>query len=266
MSKRRVVSVAVAVAIVSAGMFFARTTLAGQQTAKPQPQPAWLFMNVVKVLPGATEAYIELQTKEVMPAQRKGGSLGRQAWSSGVTGAVREIVYFSPIESFAQFDKPNPMNAALGEAGAAALNAKTSKLAEQMRTMIVRTRPDLSYVPNPEITAPLALVTFVDVTPGRRADFEAFISKDVLPAIKKANAKSYRVLEVVYGDSTNSYFTAIGYDTYEAIGKGHPFQLALGDDGAQKLDAKVTGMVSRVERFISRQRPELSWSPQADSK
>lgn len=238
----------------------------GQQTAKPSAQPQLLFVSILKVNPGAAAQYAELQTKEVMPAQRKGGGLGRQAWSSGITGPVREIVYLSPISSFAQFDKPNPLTTALGQEGAAALNAKVAAVSEQMKTMIVRTRPDLSYVPNPTATSPLAIITLVDVVPGRRADFEAFLKKDVLPTMQQAKAKSYSVMEVVYGDSTNAYVTAVGYDTYEAIGKGHPFQVALGEDGARKLDAKVAGILARVERFISRHRPELSWSPQSGTQ
>jgi hypothetical protein len=71
---------------------------------------------------------------------------------------------------------------------------------------------------------------------------------------------------VVYGDPAGAYVTAVGYDTHEAIGKGHPFQLALGEDGARKLEAKATGIVSRLERFVSRHRPELSWSEQPGTK
>jgi hypothetical protein len=235
------------------------TTPAQQKTATREPQ--WLLVTVTKLNPGVTTEYIDLQTKEVMPAQRKGGSPGRQAWSSGVTGAPREFVYISPITSFAQFDKPAPMVAALGQDGANALNAKLAKLADPQKTMIVRTRPDLSYEPNPSATpSPLALVSLVDVVPGRRMDFEAFVKKDVLPAMQQAKVKGYSVMEIVYGDSTGGYVTAVGYDTYEAIGKGHPFQTALGEDGARKLEAKVTGIVSHLERFISRYRAELSWS------
>lgn len=253
---RRLVVVAVSSGILAGGAL-----LSGQQPAKTSPQPQWLIVTIVKLHQGAAAKYTELQTKEVMPAQRKGGSLGRQAWSSGVSGPPREIVYLSPVESFAQFDKPNPLVTALGQEGAAALNARTAELAEPVQTMLVRTRPDLSYVPNPGQTSPLAIVSIVEVVPGRRAEFEAFVKKDVLPAMQKAQAKAYTVLEVVYGDSTGAYVTAVGYDTYEAIGKGHPFQVALGEEGARKLESRVAGILSRVERFISRHRPDLSWSP-----
>jgi hypothetical protein len=261
MSLRRLVGVGT---LLFVGILFAATP-SGQQPTQSAAQPQWLFVSVVKVKPGAAAEYAAVQTKEVMPAQRKGGSLGRQAWSSGITGPVGEVVYLSPMSSFAQFDNPNPMTKALGAEGAAALNAKVNALAEQQQTMIVRTRPDLSYVPNPGATSPLAMISVVDVVPGRRGDFEAFLKKEVLPAMQQAKVKSYSVMEVVYGDSINAYVTAVGYDTYDAIGKGHPFQVALGEDGARKLDAKVAGILTRVERFMSRHRPELSWSPQSGS-
>lgn len=261
MFMRRFVVVAVSSWILVGGAM-----LAGEQAPATAPQPQWLHVSVVKIHPGATAEYVELQTKEVMPAQRKGGALGRQAWSSGVTGPVREFVYISPISSFAQFDKPAPLVAALGQEGAAALTAKNAKLSELQQTMIVRTRPDLSYMPNPTMTSPLALITIVEVVPGRRTEFEAFLKTDVVPAMQQAKAKSYSVMEVVYGDSVNAYVTAVGYDNYESIGKGHPFQIALGEDGARKLDTKVAGILTRVERFISRHRPELSWSAQGGSQ
>jgi hypothetical protein len=256
MFKRQLVASAIlSVVVVGASA----VALAQSKTASKEPQ--WLIVSITKLNPGATSEYIDIQTKEVMPAQKKGGGAGRQAWSSGISGPPREFVYIAPIVSFAQFDKPSPLVAALGQEGANALNAKIAKLADPQKTMIVRTRPDLSYQPNPSAApSALALVSIVDVVPGRRSDFEAFVKKDVLAAMQQAKVKSYSVLEIVYGDSINGFITAVGYDSYEAIGKGHPFQTALGEDGARKLDAKVAGIISRVERFISRYRPELSWS------
>ena len=256
MCKRVFLGLAI-VGVIAAG--FSAAAVAQTKTAPAAPQ--WLVVTVVKLNAGANAEYVEVQTKEVMPAQKKGGGTGRQAWSSGISGPPREIVYFSPIASFAQFDKPNPMVTALGQEGANAVNAKLTKLADTQKTMIVRTRPDLSYTPNPGAPpSALALVSVVDVVPGRRSDFEAIVKKDVLAAMQQAKVKGYSVFEIVYGDSAGGYITGIGYDSYEAIGKGHPFQTALGEEGARKLETKVTGIVSRIERFISRHRPELTWT------
>jgi hypothetical protein len=241
-------------------------TLAQAPNSAPKASE-WLVVTIVSVNPGANADYLALQTAEVIPAQKKGGVVARQAWSSGVAGTPGEFVFITPVTSFARFDEPNPVLKALGEEGAAALAARQAKLAQATKRLIVRTRPDLSYRPDPAAAPPpLAIISVVDVAPGRRAEFEAFVKKDVLPAMQQAKVKSYGVLEVVYGDSIGTYVTAVGYDNYEAIGKGHPFQIALGDDGSRKLEAKVAGILTRVERFISRYRPELSWMPPAGSQ
>jgi len=253
--------------VLALGILVSTAPTVAQVNKAPSPQPEWLLVTIVSVNPGAGPEYVALQTNEVMPALKKGTTGGRQAWSSGIAGTVGEFVFISPIKSFAQFDEPNPMVKALGEEGAAALGAKSSKLTQATKRMIVRTRPDLSYRPNPGAApAALGLITVVDVMPGRRAEFEAFMKKDVLAAMQQAKVKGYSVLEVVYGDSIGTYITALGYDNYDGIGKGHPFQIALGDDGARKLEAKVAGIITHVERFISRYRPELSWAPDSGTR
>lgn len=237
------------------------------QAPKPSAEaPQLLLVSFTKVRPGMGPKYVDLQTKEVMPAQKKGGALGRQVWSSGIGAPAREFVFISPIRNMAQFDDESPMMKALGQEGAAALNARLAELAEPLGSSIVRTRPDLHYElapggPNP----PLAVVTIVEVVPGKRMEFEAFLKKDVIPAMQKAKAHSYAVLEVMYGENTGGYITAIGMDSYATIGKGHPFQIALGEDGARKLEGRAAGIVSKITRFITRYRPELSWSAQSTS-
>ena len=253
--------------VVPLGVLLLTVPTLAQAPQAASEQQELMLVTVTSVNPGAGPDFVALQTAEVMPAQKKAGVPARLVWSSGIAGATNEFVFITPIQSFASFDQPPPMVRALGEQGAAALNAKSSKLAQATRRMVVRSRPDLSYRPTPGAApAPLALVTIVDVIPGHRGEFEAFLKSDVLPAMQSAKVKGYNVLEVVYGDSINAYVTTVGYDNYEALGKGHPFQIALGDDGARKLETKVGGMLSRVERFISRYRPELSWMPQAGSK
>lgn len=235
----------------------------GGQTQKPAgEQPQLLLATVVTVKPGMSTEYVELQTKEVMPAQRKGGSTGREAWSSAVFGTAGTYAYFTPVSSVAQFDSPGPLVKTLGQEAAAALNARVGKLIDGSRTMLVRTRPDLSYAPDPTAApAALALVSEVEVAPGRRADFEAVLKREVIPAMQQAKVRRYTVLEVLYGGSASRYFSAIGYDTFDAMAKGHPFTVVLGEEGARKLEAKFTGVVTRLDRFMMRQRPELSWKP-----
>jgi hypothetical protein len=263
MSVRRLVQILSVFAVILAASLL---TLA--QAPKPAAeQPQLMLLIMVKVYPGtASREYINIQTKEVIPAQKKGGSLGRQAFSSGIGGEAGEYAYLSPISSMAQFDSPQPMVQALGEQGAADLSAKLAKVSHQLRTSIIRTRPDLSYIPDPKaLPAPIALITEVEMVPGKRAEFEAFIKKDVVAAMQQAKVRGYRVFEVLYGENTGGYISAVGYDSYAAAGKGHPFQIALGEEGARKLEAKAGALVTKIHRFFTRHRPELSWSPTATS-
>ena len=104
------------------------------------------------------------------------------------------------------------------------------------------------------------LVSHVDTAVGRRDEFENLVRKEVLPLMQKAKVRSYWVGQVLYGDSVGMYVTAIGYDNYAALDKGHPFIQVLGDDGARRLEAKFAGIVTRTERFIARHCPNLSFT------
>jgi hypothetical protein len=262
MSARRLVALA---SLLAAVLIIAVQSVAQAPTPAAQ-EPELLLVTFTKVRPGMGPKYVDLQVKEVMPAQMKGGSPGRQVFSSGVAGPPGEYVFVTPISSMARFDEPPPMTKALGEEGAAALNAKLAELAEPMGSAVVRVRADMSYIPDPKAPpAPLSMITVVDVVPGKRTAFEAFIKKDVVPVMERAKVHSYRVMEVVYGEHTGGYVTAIGFDSYASIGKGHPFQVILGEEGARKLEANAGGLVTKIHRFISRHRPELSWSPKAGS-
>lgn len=233
------------------------------QAPKPAAeQPQLVLISFTKVRPAMGPKFVDLQTKEVMPAQKKGGSPGRQAFSSGLAGAPGEFVFVSPIVSMAQFDEPTPMRKALGEEGAAALTQKLAEVSEPMGSLVARMRPDLSYVPDPKAPpSPLGIITIVELATGKRAGFEAFLKTDVLPAMQKAKVRGYHVMEIVFGENTGGYITVVGMESYAQIGKGHPFEIALGEGGSQKMEVKAAGLITKIHRFISRHRPELSWSP-----
>jgi hypothetical protein len=220
-------------------------------------------LQLVRLRPGNNPAYVAAM-KDVTTQMQKGGVTIRQAYSSGAFGETGSYAYFVPVTSFAEFDGQPPLVKAMGEEPASALMQKVNALVQEQRYLLVRTRPDLSYVPDPRLpAAPLAVVSEVDVASGRRGDFEMLLKKDVLPVMQQAKVRSYSVLEVVLGGNVATYFTSIGYETYEGIGKGHPFEAVLGQDGARKLEGKFGGVVTRLERTVVRYRPDLSFAPPA---
>jgi hypothetical protein len=235
--------------------------LTSAQTPKSAAEQSQLLQaTIVSVQPGMIAEYEDYQKNEVMPALKKGGSPGRGAWSTGAFGETGTFAFFTAVPSLAQYDGQSPPQKALGEQGAAQLLAKGGKLLTSRRVLLVRTRPDLGIAGDSKgPRAPLALVSEVHVAAGRRTEFETLLKREVLPVMQQAKVKAYEVLEVLYGEESGTFYTTIPYDTYEAIGKGHPFQVVLGEDGSKKLEAKFTGITTRIERFIARYREDLSF-------
>lgn len=230
----------------------------GQAPAKPV-ESQWLQLTIVNVQSGMAADWRKIEQEEVIPALKKAGAPGREVWTTGVFGIGGEYVIVTPIQSLAQFDGQSPVARTLGPEATAALMGRRARLETGRRNYALRTRPDLSHSPDPHRAQKLALVSIVEVAAGRNADLEALIKSDVLPAMKKAQAKGYYVSQVVYGGNASEYISVVSYDTFEEIGKGHPFEIALGSAGAAKLMAKSTGILTRLERYISRYVPELSF-------
>jgi hypothetical protein len=218
------------------------------------------------VQPGMLQEYLEYQKNEVMPALKNGGARGRTAFQNGAFGEGGAFAFFAPVTSLADYDGQNPVQKALGEQAAAQLLAKGGKLLGSRRVLLLRTRPDLGVAGDPKASmAPLALVTELHVAAGRRLEFESLLKREIVPVMQQAKVKAYEVLEVMYGDETGIFFTSIPYDSYDAIGKGHPLQTVLGDEGMKRVEAKFTGVITHLERFVAKYREDLSLKPASPS-
>jgi hypothetical protein len=248
-----------ALSLVMLVAFAAPPPTSGQGSDKT-PASQWIHLNVIDLEPGAATEWRKIQHEEIVPALKKAETPGREVWTTGAFGIRGQYVMITQIPNFAQFDQEEgAIVRALGQEQRAALGARLAKFEKGRRTYALRTRPDLSYMPDPARTPKLALVSMVELANGRQAEFEALVKTDVLPAMKKAQVKGYSVAQVVYGGSTNQVITMVAYDTFEEIGKGHPFEIALGPAGAAKLLQKSAPIVTRLERYISRYVPELSF-------
>jgi hypothetical protein len=236
-------------------------SLSAQAPKSPAEASQTLLGTFVTLHQGAIADYENYLKNDYIPAQKQGGLQARMTYSNGVFGEGPMFATFTPVSSLAQFDQPSPVRKALGDAGMEQLAQKAAKMVASRRTVLVRTRPDLSVAGDPKGEhAPLVLVTDLQVAAGRRLDFEALIKKEVVPVMQQAKVKAYNVLEIVYGDEVGAYITVVPYDTYDAIGKGHPLQTVLGEEGMKRLEAKFAGIITRMQRHVARYRPELSFT------
>ncbi len=231
------------------------------QTSAPTaaPTPELVSITMVSVKPEMVAEFQNFMKNTTNPALKKAGLKWRAVWqSTPAAGDAFEYILVAPMEAFADFDGPSPIEKALGAQGFAGWQAKAGSLVTSVRRFVVRTRPDLSFEAKRTGPPKLAVVTSIHVAPNRNNDFESYVKNDFLPVMKQAQV-SYRVSQAVFGGNVNEYIALTLRESFADLDKGPVATQVLGAEGAQKLAQKLpAGVVAHVERSISRFVPELS--------
>lgn len=229
-----------------------KATPAADQSAAPRQR---YRVAETQVKPGLGPAYQEFIKKETLPALQKAGVKTVGYYTSAGLGGAGWFVSIRPVESLAEFDEPNPIVKALGEAGAKAWETKRTQMIAGGRAYIMEARPELSIEMKPNEVAKLVFVTRSSVAPGRATDFENWIKNDTLPIIKKTNPKGYFVSKVGLGGDNNEYHTVIFADTFADYEK---WGAELRKEGYNNVAPKLAGVVLHRESAAYRFLPELS--------
>lgn len=230
--------------------------------SRPTGERQFLRITEIRIKPESMRDWVELQKSEAIPMERKAGFAWREVWTSGNEYFDRIIV--EPIPDLAAVGGPNPAVKAIGVEQAAALHDRIWRMVTGVRSVIAMARADLG-IGAPPAAPRYALLTILDVKNGHNAEFEAFVTGDLLPALKKGGATSFSVAQVAFGDDANRYFTLLPVSGYAEIAKGSALERALGPEGVQTLAQKSSGFVSRVERRMIRYIADLSYGPASAS-
>ncbi len=241
------------------------------QTPSPSPAPPArqrLAVTVVQVKPEMVADFEGLIKNEYNPALAKAGAKWSDVWRTAQFGDVFEFTFVSPIDNFAQFDGPGPLEKALGKEGAGAWYAKASRMVNGVRGFVMAHDPELSHEGKMEGPPKMAVVNFVSVAPGRSSEYEGFIKNELLPVIKKSDVPGYWFQRVGLGGDANQYITLTLHNNFAELEKGPPARRVLGPDGALKLAQKLPpGVVTHTENRVMRLVPELTYRPaQTSSK
>jgi hypothetical protein len=199
---------------------------------------------------------------EVVPANVKGGRKHMEVWTS-VFGQAYESWFILPLENFAALDKPDEtLLKGMGsrEAVAAFWN-KARNYNTSVRQFVIRVRPEQSYIKPNAPTPRLANFGTVEVTYGRRLDYENWAKSDVLPAYKKAGQYGQLRASVLGADAAFSSLTITPQENFAALDQPDVFDQAFGKEGAAKVYAKMQGVITRIERRVLIFRPDLSILP-----
>ncbi len=219
-----------------------------------------LMVTVVNVKPDKVDDYEKFVKDETNPALQKAGIKWRDAWKTAMFGNSFEYVYVEPIESFAGFDGPSPIERALGKEGNAAWSARSRSMINSVRRMQINTRPDLSYDGEGPRTPGVAVVTHATVAQGRNADLEAWVKADLLPVMRQAKVPAYLVSQMALGGNANEYITLVMHANMAELEKGPPVYRVMSKEAGDKIYAKLpAGVIVNVERYVVRYSPELSF-------
>jgi hypothetical protein len=239
------------------------TVLAGPRSALAQQQPAerpeFVVMSVIDIKPDVTAEFGALQA-DAMAAQRAGGQAWRETWHTATFGHPYRVFVLSPVAGLDQFDGQTYTAKGAGVAAAATINERARRMIANQQIVLLQRRPDLGLGVRPEKST-LSVVSYLSVVPGREAELEQLLRTDVHAALRKVGVGYYGVSRVVYGGDTNQYVTWLTFENFGDLGRGHPLERALGADGLSKLQGKLTGLVTKLERHVLRLNEALSFWP-----
>ena len=234
-------------------------------SAEAQVQPAsagpLVVMSIIDVKPEAVSEFGALQA-EVMAAQRAGGQPWRETWHTATFGYPYRVAVLTPMNGLGMLDGQTYTAKGVGAAAATAINERARRLIANQQIYLVQVRPDLGIgVRGGKST--LGVVSYISVAPGREPEIEQVLKTEVNAALKKAGVSYYGVSRVVYGGDTSQYITLLMFENFADLASGHPLDRALGADGLARLQGKLTGIMTKLERHVIRFNEALSFRPPA---
>ncbi|MGI8885245.1 MAG: hypothetical protein ACR2IA_13500 [Pyrinomonadaceae bacterium] len=233
--------------------------IAAQKTEMPARE--FINITVVSVKPEMVPDFEQMIKTEYNPAFTKGGGTNSEVWQT-VFGDGFEYYFAQPISKFAQLDGPSPLEKGLGADGAKSFFAKASKMVTGVRSFVIQTRPDMSYMP--ELNAPpkVAVAVYLRVNPGKNAEFENYMMNDQLPVIKKSGIPGFWVSKVVFGGNGNEYIALVLQKDFADLDNGPPISRVLKPEEAMKLNQKMSaGVMENMELNVMRFNSDLSIMP-----
>ncbi len=266
-NKRRVLALSVATLTVLAMAWSAGgntqanpQTGAAAQPAAQQAPPERISVAVTQVKPDMLTTWQDLIRNEAVPALKKAGVPWRWVWTNTPAGGQGfTFVTVTPIANYAQFDQGSPLQKALGTEGLARYNAKVRPTIVSTHTTIqtlVRNASIQSFSSTPPN---LAIVTTIQLLPGKGQEFASITASEFVPAMKKSGVVDYWVFATNFGGPGGQRTIVTPIANFAALDAPNPLTRALGAEGAQKLNQKRGALVASTETIVVRYVPELSF-------
>ena len=243
-----------------------RRRLARARVRRRRLDRAALGRQIMQVKPDMVGTFEDLIKHELMPAQKKAGTAYRWTYINGPMGG-RGFTYLTvtPVTSYAQFDDGPGAQRVMGPGPYAAYQAKLRTTLVSQEFFIQTLQPQLSIISGSTTASPLAVVTVMQVAPGKNDEYTRVMTTDILPNYKKAGVKDFMVYTTNFGDAPQGRVVTVrGINKYADMdGVGLLQRAGLTPEAAAAINARRAAVASGVSNVISRFLPDLSFGAPA---
>ena len=102
------------------------------------------------------------------------------------------------------------------------------------------------------------VLNVANIFPGREQDYMNVMKNDFFPHFD-AEEMNYMSGVMSFG-GTNGFVHVTYIDNFAELDRGSPVMRALGSDGAQAVNAKLSGIVTKSELWVARVLDDASYS------
>ena len=219
--------------------------------------PEFARVVVTHVKPDMLNEWIDLQKNEVVPGLKKGGQKTRTVYSTGLFGNAYEYVVITPFEKYAEFDAGNPLTKALGQPASARLGEKLRKCTESSTAYSITRMAELSNVLDSSLPQMIVTARY-RIAPGKMPDFQNLVKTEILPVYKKAKI-ALIVNQRGPGANPSDVTMSTGYSKFADLDGGPFLVKQLGQEAANRVNAKFTGIRTLIEVVVRTRVADLSF-------
>lgn len=228
--------------------------------------PVRVQVQFVQLKPDMVGAYRDLFMKEGIPAARKAGVPWLWTFTTGPIGQGFTGFHVQPLPNYAEFDKGNPLQRAMGADWLAGFNAKLRPTLVTTRRVIQTLNPDASIVSTAAAPPRLVLVQDIEPLPGKLGELLNLVASNYVPAFKKAGVSDFWV----YGTNMGGpavLTTVRPIANYAELDRPGLLQRAgMAQEAIQQLNARRNAISTLVETNVLAYQPDLSFGMPAPAK
>ncbi len=227
--------------------------------AGPGNQSTPLLVTRYSLKPDHVAQWLALQKSAVLPALKKAG-VKHQAVYETVLGDGPEYTSVRPFAGFEEFDGPDLMAAALGEASAARLQERLDACMQSVHRSIENRREEFFLDPG---NAQVQYASKYRAMPGKSQAYMEFFRTLMMPVMSRAKENgTFAGLDVTvsgHGGEWGLITLNMYYSKFAPLDDEPPVAKTLGPEGTRALLAKGTGLITPLEWIVRKRVAELSY-------